>query len=324
MGQWGNHVRGGGEDIHAELIFQVITSARFLNMFGDYLRQKRIYISCHRVGALVPVHYFGLIKTLRLIKQYKVSLACLRDEKDLFQLSSLSLRREHRDCLHELWQMLQDSTESGAMPRLSLAPIAARLHQYDLMYRAIDNGCDVNAQDWNGSTCLHHLAEHGSLSETLMLIGKGANANIQDDAMETPIEVAETEEVMLLLIDHSVDLNGTQSTNEPPLHRAILCGFLSAAIKLLQKGACSTISDRLGRTSLQRLEYFVKRWDQKHTAGSEIEDSILKLIRLISPSLSPSETLAIWRAREKDPWRGSLRRNTYRDSDSDISSSLDE
>jgi ankyrin repeat protein len=61
----------------------------------------------------------------------------------------------------------------------------------DTVHRLLDAGVDIDAQDKDGATVLHHSAGHDREGLTRGLLQRGANPNIKDNAGETPKDWAE-------------------------------------------------------------------------------------------------------------------------------------
>lgn len=58
---------------------------------------------------------------------------------------------------------------------------------------------DINAVDNDGSTSLHLAAELGNIQIVRILLANGANPSLQNKAGETPIDLAEDQEIRKLL-----------------------------------------------------------------------------------------------------------------------------
>ncbi len=78
----------------------------------------------------------------------------------------------------------------------------------DAVQRLLDRGADVNAQDSDGDTALHGVAQTGNLEILKMLLDKGANPNTKNGQGGTPLmwaAVYGNEESARQLLDHGAD-----------------------------------------------------------------------------------------------------------------------
>ena len=72
----------------------------------------------------------------------------------------------------------------------------------EIVQRLLECGADPNMRRANGTTPLHQASLHGSLEVTRMLLSHGANIDEQDDHCQTPLQVASSEELRKLLLEH--------------------------------------------------------------------------------------------------------------------------
>ena len=54
-----------------------------------------------------------------------------------------------------------------------------------------------------GSTALHNTARQGDVAGVTLLLGHGANTELQNELNERPIDVAKNDEIRQLLLDKS-------------------------------------------------------------------------------------------------------------------------
>ena len=87
----------------------------------------------------------------------------------------------------------------------------------DLVERLLDSGTDVNERDWLGSTAIFNSVKGCHLELTSLLIERGADISVVNNAGETPIShyvqypipnrmKEKALEIIKLLIDHGVDV----------------------------------------------------------------------------------------------------------------------
>jgi len=81
-------------------------------------------------------------------------------------------------------------------------------------------GVNVNAQDYNGFSALHHWTMYWKDDLSQYLIDKGANVNLKDNFNRTPLHLAAItgrEDKMLLLLKNKADINLTDKFGYTPL-----------------------------------------------------------------------------------------------------------
>ncbi|KAI4637020.1 hypothetical protein J4E93_010686 [Alternaria ventricosa] len=64
-------------------------------------------------------------------------------------------------------------------------------HMHDLLDKLIEEGADVNAEDYSESTPLHEAAKLGSSVMVIGLLAYGATINTQDRQGKTPLDLAQ-------------------------------------------------------------------------------------------------------------------------------------
>ena len=77
-------------------------------------------------------------------------------------------------------------------PPLYYPPLAKAARQNDLklLHKLIDLGSDVDEEDSNGQTALHHAAEEGNTEAIVALLLAGADRTVQDQLRWTPLHGA--------------------------------------------------------------------------------------------------------------------------------------
>jgi len=116
---------------------------------------------------------------------------------------------------------------------------AVKIADIEAIKRLIDEGADVNAEDWIGSM-LHKAAWYGHVGVIKLLLANGADVNAQDSSGITPLleAVARSNVVVInLLLAKGADLNARDPRGDMPLHRAIRIGDTKVVQLLLTHGA---------------------------------------------------------------------------------------
>ncbi|CAG0896417.1 unnamed protein product [Cyprideis torosa] len=115
----------------------------------------------------------------------------------------------------------------------------------------IDNGAEVNVRDRWGQTPLHLASRRGHHSIVDLLLAHGADVLATDDEGRTPLSYAKTEEVILVMIGLTEDLNRQDQQNgNTLLHSCCLHGSEEAAKRLIDKGARLDVKNIKGETAL--------------------------------------------------------------------------
>jgi ankyrin repeat protein len=87
---------------------------------------------------------------------------------------------------------------------------AIKLNDYEKVKTLIENGIDVDIQNWLGYTTLRVVAWEGNIEITKLLIEKGAKLNIQDNDGRTALYYAVSrndKKLVKLLLNNGVDIN---------------------------------------------------------------------------------------------------------------------
>lgn len=119
--------------------------------------------------------------------------------------------------------------------------------------RLLDNGDDVNSEDWNGRTPLSHAAEYRQFHISQLLLERGAIVNTYDLAGRTPLSFAAESDcpaIVQLLLDAGADIDSKCDNGRTPLSYAAEGGNPQVIDLLLQNGADRTIRDREGGSAL--------------------------------------------------------------------------
>ena len=119
--------------------------------------------------------------------------------------------------------------------------------------RLLDNGDDVNSEDWNRRTPLSHAAEYRQFHISQLLLERGAIVDTRDLAGRTPLSFAaesDSPAIVQLLLEAGADINSKCHNGRTPLNYAAEGGNPQVIALLLQRGADRTIRDCEGGSAL--------------------------------------------------------------------------
>jgi len=95
-------------------------------------------------------------------------------------------------------------TDEGKTPFLW----ACQKGKLDMAEYFLTLGSDINYQDKDKWTALHHACKKGDVPIVYMLLSRHANANIENERKETPLHVAAAVgnvEIVELLLDYTIN-----------------------------------------------------------------------------------------------------------------------
>ncbi len=115
----------------------------------------------------------------------------------------------------------------------------------------IGQGIDVNLQDVNGDTPLHHALQGRDKFITVRtLLDRKANVLLKNNDGNTPLHYASSPIVAKLLLDRGADINAQNNAGITILHVAVVRGKPLLVKKLLDEGARTNIADNNDITPL--------------------------------------------------------------------------
>lgn len=97
------------------------------------------------------------------------------------------------------------------------------LSHHGVIFLLLKHGANVNAQDDNGETPLHHVITKSNLKVVNLLISYNANVDVVDNFGQTPFFNAARSgklEIAQLLVDRGADVNRADNDGRTPLHFA--------------------------------------------------------------------------------------------------------
>ena len=148
---------------------------------------------------------------------------------------------------------------------------AASAEKLDMIILLVEAGADVNAQDSDGNTALHHTAQWERYEIAHYLLTKcNALADIENEDEETPFDLAihsdDTEMVRLFLDNRKVNVNRKDYLGSTSLHHAVETADTELVKLLLSAGAKVNVKNCLDETPLS-------------IAREEENDDIIRLLR---------------------------------------------
>ena len=124
--------------------------------------------------------------------------------------------------------------------------------------RAIYNGANIEAQDNDGNTPLHHASYNRHLEVVKILIELGANIEAQNKDGDTPLHYASYNrhpKVVKMLIELGANIEAQDNDGNTPLHNASGEEHLEVVKMLIELGANIEAIDIFGHTPLHHASY---------------------------------------------------------------------
>ena len=131
---------------------------------------------------------------------------------------------------------------------------AAWFAHADVVRLLLDRGAEVNVKDNAGLTPLHYAAKDVYVDVIMLLLNRGADVNAKDNDGWTPLHDATWEghaDVAVVLLDRGAQVNGKNNNGWTPLHYAAWYGHVDVATLLLGRGAEVNCKDNKGKTPLR-------------------------------------------------------------------------
>lgn len=136
----------------------------------------------------------------------------------------------------------------------------------ELVEALLARGANVSKLDPSGGVLLFSAIENGWLNVVSFLVSHGVNIRVQNKTGQTPLHLASSRSLAVLLIQHGADVNARDLQGRTPLHDAAMHGRRETAVLLINKGADINARDQDGHTPLW--------WAQR-----ERQKPIVKLLR---------------------------------------------
>ena len=210
----------------------------------------------------------------RSTNQGALGASLLRGHKEVAEFLRAAGARltlsEAADC--GLTEEVRALLAAGAEPDEGAAiAYAARAEKLGIIILLVEAGANINAQDSDGNTALHHAAQWEMHDIVRYLLTKcNASADIENDDKETPFDLAilsdDTEMVRLFLANRKVNVNRKDYMEATALHRAVEADNPELVKLLLSAGAEVNVKNCLDETPLS-------------IAREEEYDDIIRLLR---------------------------------------------
>lgn len=143
----------------------------------------------------------------------------------------------------------------SAQDQISLLVSHARLGEIDGVKQSLDSGVPVNGFDSLGQTALIAAIGNNSLDEVKLLLARGADPNLADNAGWTPLHFAtwfgSTSVLLKELLDHGAGINARNDRGITPLYFASVAGHEAQVKLLLDRGADRNLASKTGYTPLR-------------------------------------------------------------------------
>ena len=96
-----------------------------------------------------------------------------------------------------------DQITAGGVTALTQSALDGRLENVKLL---VELGADVNKRDKFGSTALHYAVSEGYENICRYLLKHGANARLENADGEFPVELADEENIAMLMLDATINM----------------------------------------------------------------------------------------------------------------------
>ncbi|UKZ83461.1 hypothetical protein TrVFT333_011270 [Trichoderma virens FT-333] len=198
--------------------------------------------------ALHLAAFFGISKALHFLHQDKQSL----DSQDFYGMTPLhyAVQNGHEDITQLLLEKGAAVDAIGVIERTALCTAAENGNE-GIVRLLLEKGADVEIDDEDGCTALHHAI--GSKDITQLLLSRGAEIDATDLSGSTPLILAAgdgQEDTVRLLLQYGAKVDAKDDSGRTSLIHAIIKNHERIVRLLVDEGAQLEERDARGRTPL--------------------------------------------------------------------------
>ena len=147
--------------------------------------------------------------------------------------------------------LLEHGVDTHSDGRNAALYLAASEGHEDTLQMLLDNGADVNAKDWLGSTALDWAAPGGHERTVRTLLRNGSNLDSRDAYENTGLHWAVRHEMIVqMLLENGADVNAQNDCGHTALCWAARDGPVAVAQLLIEYAANVNTQDKYGCTAL--------------------------------------------------------------------------
>ncbi|KAL8773444.1 MAG: hypothetical protein Q9209_001547 [Squamulea sp. 1 TL-2023] len=208
--------------------------------------------------------------------------------------------------------LLEHGVDAEANGRNKALFLAAEEGHATTVEMLLDNGAEVDAKDWLGSTALDFAAPGGYETTVRVLLQHGARLDLRDTQGNSVLHWAVPHEaVTKLLLDRGADPNAKNERGQTPLCWVARDGPIAVAQLLLENHGEISLADKLGCTALHGaalrdredmlrllLDHGADPKTKDHNGWTALHVAALRhnngLIRLLSGMVDDADAILDW------------------------------
>lgn len=133
--------------------------------------------------------------------------------------------------------------------------LACQHGQVDIAEMLLGKGADVNLQNCYGNSAIHESARHGDTDLTRLLISEGAIVNTTNNKQSSPLHMfsyseAKSTAVASILLDAGAAIDARDARGMTPMLAAVMSGKIDFVLFFEDEGADMTAMDAEGNDAL--------------------------------------------------------------------------